>query len=151
MTLAIDTEHLTKSYGESRGIVEVDLDVEAGDVFGFLGPNGAGKTTTIRILLDLIRPSSRTATVLGLDARRDSVAIRRRVGYLPGEYALYPRLTGAETLRYYGNLRGGLDWSYVETLARRSTSTWAGAPATFRPATSASWASSRRSCTVPSW
>ncbi len=119
MALAIDTEHLTKSYGESRGIVDVDLDVEAGDVFGFLGPNGAGKTTTIRVLLDLIRPSSGTATVLGLDARRDSVAIRRRVGYLPGEYALYPRLTGAETLRYYGNLRGGVDWSYVEALSRR--------------------------------
>jgi ABC-2 type transport system ATP-binding protein len=93
--------------------------VEAGDVFGFLGPNGAGKTTTIRVLLDLIRPTSGAATVLGLDARRDSVAIRRRVGYLPGEYALYPRLTGAETLRYYGNLRGGVDWSYVEVLAQR--------------------------------
>ena len=111
MALAIDTEHLTKYYGESRGIVDVDLDVQAGDVFGFLGPNGAGKTTTIRVLLDLIRPTSGAATVLGLDARRDSVAIRRRVGYLPGEYALYPRLTGAETLRYYGNLRGGVDWS----------------------------------------
>ena len=119
VALAIDTEHLTKFYGESRGIVDVDLDVEAGDVFGFLGPNGAGKTTTIRVLLDLIRPTSGTATVLGLDARRDSVAIRRRVGYLPGEYALYPKLTGAETLRYYGNLRGGVDWSYVETLAQR--------------------------------
>jgi len=119
VALAIDTEHLTKYYGESRGIVDVDLDVEAGDVFGFLGPNGAGKTTTIRVLLDLIRPTSGSATVLGLDARRDSVAIRRRVGYLPGEYALYPRLTGAETLRYYGNLRGGVDWSYVEALARR--------------------------------
>jgi ABC-2 type transport system ATP-binding protein len=119
VALAIDTEHLTKYYGESRGIIDVDLDVEAGDVFGFLGPNGAGKTTTIRVLLDLIRPTSGTATVLGLDARRDSVAIRRRVGYLPGEYALYPKLTGAETLRYYGNLRGGADWSHVEALAER--------------------------------
>jgi ABC-2 type transport system ATP-binding protein len=119
VALAIDTEHLTKFYGESRGIVDVDLDVAAGDVFGFLGPNGAGKTTTIRILLDLIRPTSGAATLLGLDARRDSVAIRRRVGYLPGEYALYPKLTGAETLRYYGNLRGGVDWSHVEALARR--------------------------------
>ncbi len=119
MTLIVDTEHLTKYYGASRGIIDVDLDVEAGGVFGFLGPNGAGKTTTIRILLDLIRPTSGTATVLGLDARRDSVAIRRRVGYLPGEYALYPKLTGAETLRYYANLRGGADWSYVEALAAR--------------------------------
>jgi ABC-2 type transport system ATP-binding protein len=119
VTLAIDTEHLTKYYGASRGIIDVDLDVEAGDVYGFLGPNGAGKTTTIRVLLDLIRPTSGSATVLGLDARRDGVAIRRRVGYLPGEYALYPKLTGAETLRYYGNLRGGVDWSHVEALAAR--------------------------------
>jgi len=119
VTLVIDTEHLTKFYGSSRGIVDVDLDVEVGDVFGFLGPNGAGKTTTIRILLDLLRPSSGTATVLGLDARADGVSIRGRVGYLPGEYALYPRLTGAETLRYYANLRGGVDWPYVDTLARR--------------------------------
>lgn len=119
MALVVDTEHLTKYYGSSRGIIDVDLDVETGEVYGFLGPNGAGKTTTIRILLDLIRPTSGTATVLGLDARRESVAVRRRVGYLPGEYALYPRLTGAETLRYYANLRGGVDWSCVEALAAR--------------------------------
>ncbi len=119
MPPAIDTEHLTKYYGASRGIVDLDLDVEAGEVFGFLGPNGAGKTTTIRLLLDLIRPTSGSAAVLGLDARRDSVAIRRRVGYLPGEYALYPKLTGAETLRYFANLRGGVDWSHVEALAAR--------------------------------
>ena len=76
MTPAIHTEKLTKSYGKSRGIVTLDLDVAPGEVFGFLGPNGAGKTTTIRVLLDLIRPTAGRASVLGLDSRRDSLAIR---------------------------------------------------------------------------
>jgi ABC-2 type transport system ATP-binding protein len=119
MTPVIETHGLTKYYGGSRGVVALDLTVEAGAVFGFLGPNGAGKTTTIRLLLDLIRPTSGQARVLDLDARRDSVAIRRRVGYLPGEYTLYPRLTGDETLRYLGNLRGGVERAKVEALAER--------------------------------
>jgi len=119
MTAVIQTAGLTKYYGGSRGVVDLDLTVEAGAVFGFLGPNGAGKTTTIRLLLDLIRPSSGGARVLGLDARRDSVAIRRRVGYLPGEYTLYPRMTGEETLRYLGNLRGGVARAVVTALAER--------------------------------
>ena len=101
-------------------MVRLDLTVvAAGAVFGFLGPNGVGKTTTIRLLLDLIRPTSGTAQVLGLHAHRDSIAIRRRVGYLPGEYALYPRLTGDETLRYLGGLRDGVDGSKVAALAER--------------------------------
>jgi ABC-2 type transport system ATP-binding protein len=119
MTAVIETHGLTKYYDSNRGVVDLDLTVEAGAVFGFLGPNGAGKTTTIRLLLDLIRPTSGEARVLGLDARRDSVAIRRRIGYLPGEYTLYPRLTGAETLEYLGNLRGGVEWAKVEALAER--------------------------------
>ncbi|MEE4275808.1 MAG: ABC transporter ATP-binding protein [Thermoleophilia bacterium] len=119
MTAVIETQALTKYYDGNRGVVDLDLTVEAGVVFGFLGPNGAGKTTTIRLLLDLIRPTSGSAQVLGLDARRDSLAIRRRIGYLPGEYTLYPRLTGAETLEYLGNLRGGVDRAKVRTLAQR--------------------------------
>ena len=83
---AIVTQGLTKSYGSSRGIVDVSMTIEAGEVFGFLGPNGAGKTTTIRTLLDFIRPTAGLATVLGLDPHRDSVEIHRRVGYLPGEF-----------------------------------------------------------------
>src|SRR3954467_15028101 len=105
MTAVIKTERLTKAYGEHRGITELDLDVAAGEIFGFLGPNGAGKTTTMRILLDLIRPTSGRAEVFGLDAMRDAVAIHRRVGYLPGEFDLYDRLTGAETITYFANLR----------------------------------------------
>jgi ABC-2 type transport system ATP-binding protein len=119
MTAIIQTEKLTKSYGEHRGIIEVDLDVEEGEVFGFLGPNGAGKTTTIRTLLDLIRPTSGRATVFGIETTADPVSIHRRVGYIPGEFALYDRLTGGQTLEYFGNLRGGVDPSYQRSLIER--------------------------------
>ena len=95
---AIETEGLTKSYGSARGIVDLDLTVPAGTIFGFLGPNGAGKTTTIRVLLDFLRPTRGRALVLGLDSRLDSVAIKRRVGYVPGDPALYERLTGSQLL-----------------------------------------------------
>ena len=119
MTAVIQTEKLTKSYGPFRGIVDVDLAVNPGEIFGFLGPNGAGKTTTIRILLDLIRPSSGHATVFGIETTTDPVAIHRRLGYLPGEWNLYDRLTGAETITYFANLRGGVDRSYVNQLVQR--------------------------------
>ncbi len=115
----IETERLTKSYGRHRGIVEVDLAVGAGEVFGFLGPNGAGKTTTIRTLLDLIRPTSGVARVFGIVSSADPIAIHRRTGYLPGEFALYDRLTGAQTLEYFANLRGGVDPSYRASLVER--------------------------------
>jgi ABC-2 type transport system ATP-binding protein len=119
MPAVIQTTRLTKSYGPFRGIVEVDLAVNEGEVFGFLGPNGAGKTTTIRVLLDLIRPTSGTATVFGIETSADPVAIHRRVGYLPGEWNLYDRLTGAETIRYFANLRGGVDPAYTSELVER--------------------------------
>ncbi len=119
MTATIQTERLTKSYGVHRGIVDVDLEVDEGEVFGFLGPNGAGKTTTIRILLDLIRPSSGVARVFGTVTSEDPVSIHRRIGYLPGEFTLYDRLTGAETIEYFANLRGGLDKAYSATLVER--------------------------------
>jgi ABC-2 type transport system ATP-binding protein len=106
MTPVIQTERLTKSYGANRGIVEVDLAVAPGEVFGFLGPNGAGKTTTIRTLLDLIRPTSGRALVFGIESTADPVAIHRRTGYIPGEFTLYDRLTGVQTLQYFANLRG---------------------------------------------
>jgi ABC-2 type transport system ATP-binding protein len=117
--MVIRTAGLTKFYGKSRGVVDLDLEVRRGEVFGYLGPNGAGKTTTIRLLLDLIHPTRGQAEMLGLDAHRDGVAIRRRIGYLPGELALYDGMSGGDTLRYLGHLRGGVDWSYVETLAKR--------------------------------
>jgi beta-exotoxin I transport system ATP-binding protein len=119
MADAITLERLTKFYGRARGVTDLSFSVAPGEVFGYLGPNGAGKTTTIRTLLDFIRPTAGTATVLGLDSRRDSIEIHRRTGYLPGERALYDRLTGAEYLRYLGELRGGVDWSAVTDLAER--------------------------------
>lgn len=119
MTQVIQTERLTKSYGPHRGIVDVDLAVEQGEAFGFLGPNGAGKTTTIRALLDLIRPTSGKAFVFGIDTTIDPVSIHRRIGYLPGEFALYDRLTGGQTLDYFANLRGGVDRSYRAALIER--------------------------------
>jgi len=100
------TERLTKRYGHARGVDELDLEVRRGEVFGFLGPNGAGKTTTIRVLLDFIRPTSGRALLFGLDSRHDSRAIRRRLGYLPGELTLYDSLTGVELLTYFAHLRG---------------------------------------------
>jgi ABC-2 type transport system ATP-binding protein len=106
MAEVIRAEQLTKSYGQHRGIVDVDFSVEAGEVFGYLGPNGAGKSTTIRLLLDLIRPTSGQLSLFGLDSRRDSVAIRRRLGYLPGDLRLYERMTGRDVLDYFGHLRG---------------------------------------------
>jgi len=119
MDPAIRIEGLTKSYGDHRGIIDVDLAVEQGEIFGFLGPNGAGKTTTMRVLLDLIRPTSGRAEVFGMDTTRDAVAIHRRVGYLPGEFDLYDRLTGADTIAYFANLRGGVDRTYVADLVAR--------------------------------
>ncbi len=105
---AIQTESLSKTYrGGVCALADVDLEVRVGEVFGFLGPNGAGKTTLIRTLLDLQRPTGGSARVLGLDCRRDSVAVHRRVGYLPGDLRLRAHLTGAEQLRSFRQMRGG--------------------------------------------
>ncbi len=119
MTAVIRTEQLTKTYGAHRGIVDVDLEVLEGEVFGFLGPNGAGKTTTIRTVLDLIRPTGGRAFVFDIDSTQDPVAIHRRIGYIPGEFALYDRLTGGQTLAYFANLRGGVDRAYQASLIER--------------------------------
>jgi ABC-2 type transport system ATP-binding protein len=119
MTPVIRTERLSKAYGTHRGITDLDLEVAEGEIFGFLGPNGAGKTTTMRVLLDLIRPTSGRAHVFGIETTDDPVAIHRRTGYLPGEFDLYDRLTGAETIRYFANLRGGVDQAYVAELVER--------------------------------
>ena len=113
------TRGLTKHYGDFPALVDLDLEVRAGEVFGFLGPNGSGKTTMIRTILDEIRPTAGSASILGFDSRRDSVEIRRHIGYLPGDLALYPDLTGRDTLSFFANLRGGVDWTFVDELAQR--------------------------------
>jgi len=119
MNAVIQTEKLTKSYGVHRGVVDVDLTVNEGEVFGFLGPNGAGKTTTIRTALDLIRPTSGRVLVFGIESSADPVAIHRRIGYIPGEFTLYDRLTGGQTIQYFANLRGGVDPAYQRSLIER--------------------------------
>ena len=110
---------LSKDYGSGRGLFELDLEVRQGEVFGFLGPNGAGKSTTMRLLLDLIRPTSGSARILGLDTRTESLEIRRRVGFLPGDLALYPKLTGRAVLDYLAKLRGGVDRRVRDALVER--------------------------------
>jgi ABC-2 type transport system ATP-binding protein len=115
----IETRELTKRYGRARGIEGVSLAVEAGEVFGFLGPNGAGKTTTIRTLLDLLHPTSGTATIFGLDSRRDSLAIRARLGNLPGDFAYDPKLSGHELVSFLAAVRGMRDLGRAPELAER--------------------------------
>ena len=119
MTAIIQTDKLTKTYGSHRGIADVDLEVAEGEAFGFLGPNGAGKTTTIQTLLDHIRPTSGRAVVFGIETTVDPVAIHRRVGYLPGEFTLYDKLTGGQTIEYFANLRGTVDPAYQADLIAR--------------------------------
>src|SRR5215467_2083753 len=110
---------LSKDYGSGRGLFGLDLEVGRGEVFGFLGPNGAGKSTTMRLLLDLIKPTSGSARLLGLDSAEGSIEIRRRVGFLPGDLALYPKLSGRAVLDYLAQLRGGVDPRVRDSLADR--------------------------------
>jgi ABC-2 type transport system ATP-binding protein len=116
---AIATSGLSKDYGSGRGLFDLDLEVRRGEVFGFLGPNGAGKSTTLRLLLDLIRPTAGSARVLDLDTIHDSLEVRRRVGFLPGDLAMYPKLTGGAVLDYLGRLRGGVDAKVRDGLIER--------------------------------
>ena len=118
-TSALTTDGLTKHYGDVRALVDLTIDVKRGEVFGFLGPNGAGKTTMIRTVLDEIRPTAGRAWILGMDSHQQAVEIRRHLGYLPSDLALYPNMTGRDLLTYFGNLRGGVDWSFVGRLADR--------------------------------
>ena len=115
----IECAGLSKRYGSVDVLADLTLDVDEGEVFGFLGPNGAGKTTTVRLLLGLIRPTAGSATVFGLDARSDAVAIHRRLAYVPGEAALWPSLTGEETLHLLARLHGTGDDAYGDLLVER--------------------------------
>jgi ABC-2 type transport system ATP-binding protein len=116
---AVRCSALTKDYGNGRGVSDLDLTVRAGEVFGFIGPNGAGKTTTIRLLMDLIRPDRGTAAVFGLDSRVDSLAVKRLVGYLPGETPSFPGVTAGYVIGLLAGLRGSVDMSRVSSLAER--------------------------------
>jgi ABC-type multidrug transport system ATPase subunit len=116
---AIACSGLTKDYGQGHGVFDLDLTVSRGGTFGFIGPNGAGKTTTIRLLMDLIRPTRGRAEVLGLGAARDSLAVKRRVGYLPGELTQFPGVTAGYVVGMLAGLRGGVDPDRISALAAR--------------------------------
>ncbi len=119
MATAIDTEGLTKRYGETLALDTLDLEVMPGEVYGYLGPNGAGKTTTIRLLLGLHRPTAGRSQLFGIDAWRDPVAAHRRVAYVAGEPYLWPSLTAAETFAFLASVRGGTDVAYRDSLVER--------------------------------
>jgi polyether ionophore transport system ATP-binding protein len=109
MSTAISISGLVKTFGPTRALDGLDLEVRTGEVHGFLGPNGAGKTTTIRVLLGLLRPDAGRAELLGGDPWRDAVALHRRLAYVPGDVTLWPSLSGGEVIDLLGRLRGGLD------------------------------------------
>ncbi|TAN34472.1 ABC transporter ATP-binding protein [bacterium] len=116
---AIRTSKLSKDYGLGRGLFDLDLTVSPQEVFGYLGPNGSGKTTTIRCLMGMIQPTGGFARIFGLDCRRDSVAVKRKVGYLPGDVPQFGSLRGREVVAYLGGMRGGADPKVVRSLAER--------------------------------
>ncbi len=119
MNVAIKLNNVTKLYGNSVGVKNISLDVPKGSVFGFLGPNGAGKTTTISMLVDLIRPTSGTVSVFGLDTKSRSQEIRRQIGFLSSDMVLDRSLNGWQALMYYGYLHGDFNAAYVRDLAKR--------------------------------
>lgn len=112
-------KNVTKTYGSARGVSNLSLEVKKGEVFGFLGPNGAGKSTTIQLLIDLLRPSEGSIQIFGMDSIKDSLAIRRRVGFLAGDMALDKRLNGWQQLEYYGRLHGVFNKAHISELAER--------------------------------
>jgi ABC-2 type transport system ATP-binding protein len=119
MNALIQTEQLTKRYGKTTALDSLDLEIDQGEVFGYLGPNGAGKSTTIALLLGLIRPTSGGARIFDLDVWRQAPAIHRRLAYVPSEANLWPSLTGAEVLRFLGNIHGSVDDAYRTELVER--------------------------------
>ncbi|GAA0391478.1 ABC transporter [Acrocarpospora corrugata] len=113
----MEAEGLTKFYGRRRGLEDLDLAIQPGEVFGYLGPNGSGKTTTIRLILDVIRPTRGRVTVLGADPK--DAQVRARVGYLPGELSLEGRDRASQYLRFLGDARGGVPQARIDELAER--------------------------------
>jgi ABC-2 type transport system ATP-binding protein len=116
---AVQTSKLSKDYGLGHGLFDLDLTVSPQEVFGFLGPNGAGKSTTIRCLMGMIRPTLGSAHIFGLDCLRDAVAVKRKVGYMPGDMPQFGSLRGREVVAYLGGLRGTIDPTVVRNLAKR--------------------------------
>jgi len=119
MDIVVDCIGLNKVYGSATALYPLTLQLARGEVLGYLGPNGAGKTTTIRLLLGLIKPSSGSANIFGLDCQKEKITIHKRIAYVPGEATLWPFLTGAETLHLLGKIHGSVDEQYKEELIKR--------------------------------
>ena len=119
LTLAVECTEVVKDYGLGRGVFDLNLAVRQGEVLGFIGPNGAGKTTTMRLLMDLVRPDRGSVRVLGLDAHADSLALKRRIGYLPGELAQFPGVTASYIVGLLAGLRGHVKPARIAALAER--------------------------------
>src|SRR4051794_38000591 len=115
----IETQGLTKTYGAVNALSDLTLSIEAGEVFGLLGPNGSGKTTTIRLLLGLLRPTAGRSSVAGFDCWSQSLDVRQRVSYLPGELRMFGGLRGIDVLRYLSDLRGGVALERAVAVAER--------------------------------
>ncbi len=119
MDVVLKTQKLTKRYGPLSALEGLNLEVNKGEVLGYLGPNGAGKTTTIRLLLGLIKPTAGQAEIFGMDTQRQKIEVHKRLAYVPGESALWPALTGAETLHLLGRVHGEVDVVYRNKLIQR--------------------------------
>ena len=119
MTNAIETRALTKDYGNGHGIFDLDLAVSEGEAFGFLGPNGAGKTTTIKLLMGMTHATRGGASIFGLDADRDAVPLKKRIGYVPGELPQWGGWRGAEIVAYVAGIRGDIDDAEVERITKQ--------------------------------
>tara|TARA_B100000686_G_scaffold26983_1_gene26454 strand:+ start:90 stop:623 length:534 start_codon:yes stop_codon:yes gene_type:complete len=117
--LPIKIERFHKNYGPNPAVEDLTLMVEQGEVFGFLGPNGAGKSTTIRSLLNFLTPSDGKISIFGLDSVKNSVEIKKHIGYLPGDISLYGSMSGLQLIKYLTRLGRNTDWNYVEILASR--------------------------------
>lgn len=116
---AIETVGLTKDYGSKRGLFDLNLSIKEGEIFGLIGPNGAGKSTFIKLLMDLIHPTSGEAYIHGLLVRENSKITKRQIGYLPGELPKFPGMTALYVLEVLAGLRGGVERDYVQQLADR--------------------------------
>jgi ABC-2 type transport system ATP-binding protein len=117
--IAIKTKGLSKHYGDLVALAPLSLEINQGEIFGYLGPNGSGKTTTIRALLGLIKPTSGSASIFGLDCQKQKIAVHKKLAYIPGETTFWPSLTGAETLHLLARLHGSVDLSYQAELIKR--------------------------------
>ncbi len=118
MDVALKTQNLSKHYGSFVALDDLNVEVNKGEIVGYLGPNGAGKTTTIRTILGLIKPTSGSAQIFGLDSQKAKIEAHKHLAYIPGEATFWPSLTGIETLHLLGKIHGSYDKNYMDELIK---------------------------------